>query len=103
MRMPPAEAPPGAGVLAAPETDILTTANVSRSSTGAISGAYRSGERSAKSATSRPYQPAANRPTLPTPCGMSVRFRSSTVVSNLTDGRSYEDALTEAQRARLGE
>jgi hypothetical protein len=45
------EAPPGAGMLAARETDILTTANVSRSSTGAISGAYRSGETSAKSAT----------------------------------------------------
>lgn len=40
-----------AGTPAARETDILTTANVSRSSTGAISGACRSGERSAKSAT----------------------------------------------------
>jgi hypothetical protein len=43
MRMAPAEAPPGAGKLAARETDILTTANVSRSNTEAISGAYRSG------------------------------------------------------------
>jgi hypothetical protein len=38
-------------MLAARATDILTTATVSRSSTGAISGAYRSGETSAKSAT----------------------------------------------------
>jgi hypothetical protein len=48
MRMAPAGAPPGAGMLAGRETDILTTANVSRSSTGAMSGAYRSGERSTK-------------------------------------------------------
>jgi hypothetical protein len=58
MRIASAGAPPGAGVPAPRDTDILTTANVSRSSTGAISGAYRSGERSAKSATSRPQQSA---------------------------------------------
>ena len=62
IRTAPAGAPPGAGTPAARETDILPAANVSRSSTGAISGAYQFGGRSAKSAASRPYQPAANRP-----------------------------------------
>src|SRR5262249_52671781 len=62
MRMASGETRPDAGTLAARPTDILTTAKVSRSSTGAISGAYRSGERSAKSATRRPYQSAATRP-----------------------------------------
>jgi hypothetical protein len=41
---------------------LFTTARVSRSITGAINGAYRSGEMSAKSATARRYQLPDGRP-----------------------------------------
>jgi hypothetical protein len=51
-------------MLAARATDILTTATVSRSSTGAISGAYRSGEISAKSATPLTVPVSDNKPDL---------------------------------------
>src|SRR5437762_10439387 len=56
MRIAPGAAAWGAGVPAARAMALFTTARVSRSITGATSGAYRSGATSAKSATARRYQ-----------------------------------------------